>query len=78
MDNVLIFGSNKIKHDRQVCEMLNRLKTMSVTLNEKCKFSVTSIQYFGYVISANGISADPEKISAIQNLPPASDVTGVQ
>ena len=36
-----------------------------VALNpEKCKFSVSSLQYFGYIIDSHGIPADPAKIDA--------------
>ena len=77
-DNVLIFGSDEQEHDRRVCAVLDRLRDAGVTLNEKCEFSVSSITYLGYVISAKGIAADPDKIAAMRNFPPPTDVIGVR
>ena len=65
MDDVLIFGPNEEEYDKRVFAVLQSLKDAGVTLNEKCEFSVTSIKYLGHVISANGITADVDKITAI-------------
>ena len=78
MDDVLIFGSDEQEHDRQVCAVLDRLRDAGVTLNEKCEFSVPSINYLGHVTSAKFIAADPDKIAAIRNFPPPTDVSGVR
>ena len=49
-----------------------------MTLIKKCKFSLSTIKYLGHVISADGISADTDKINALQNLPPPADVSQVR
>ena len=44
----------------------------------KCKFSVTKVKVLGHVVSAEGISADPQKIEAIRNLPTPKNVAEVR
>ena len=49
---------------------------MGVTLNpKKCKFSKGSLKFLGHVIDKNGISADPEKVRAITELPPPTNIS---
>jgi hypothetical protein len=31
----------------------------------KCKFEVSSVDYFGHIISSQGVQADPTKVQAI-------------
>ena len=35
----------------------------------KCRFGVTSVDYLGHIISANGVSVDPSKIQAVKEWP---------
>ena len=66
MDDVLIFGSDKAKHDQRLTAALKRLQVAGVTLNsEKCEFAKTCVKFLGHVIDPEGIRPDPDKISAI-------------
>ena len=49
--------------------------TMSLA---KCEFSVTKVKGLGHVLSAESISADPQKIEAIRNLPTPKNVAEVR
>ena len=50
-----------------------------MTLNlAKCEFSVTKVKVLVHVVSAEGKSADPQKIEAIHNLPTPKNVTKVR
>ena len=44
----------------------------------KCKFFQSQVKYLGHIISADGISPDPEKVSAIQNLKAPTTVKQVR
>ena len=60
-------------------ETFANLRRYRIKLNpEKCVFEVPSGKLLGFVISERGIEANPEKISAILNLGPISNVKGVQ
>ncbi|OMO77592.1 reverse transcriptase [Corchorus capsularis] len=46
-------------------------KEIELKLNpSKCTFGATSGKLLGFVVSQNGIKVDPDKVRAIQNLPP--------
>ena len=66
VDDVLVFGKDAAEHDARLMKALKRIEEAGVTLNEsKCQFGNTRIQFLGHVIDENGISADPEKVSAL-------------
>ncbi|KAL0183494.1 hypothetical protein M9458_019190, partial [Cirrhinus mrigala] len=51
----------------------------NLTLNEdKCEYSKKKLDFFGYVFSDKGISADPKKIIAIKNLSAPQNVSEVR
>nr|XP_033950059.1 uncharacterized mitochondrial protein AtMg00860-like [Pseudochaenichthys georgianus] len=45
---------------------------------EKCEFHVKTISFLGYIISANQIQMDPEKVSAVANWPSPTNRKKVQ
>ena len=67
-DDIIIFGKDQEFHDRSLEETFKRLKECGLTLNkEKCLFSVSELVFFGFKVSAAGLSPDDKKVEAIQN-----------
>ncbi|KAH9269394.1 hypothetical protein BASA83_008624 [Batrachochytrium salamandrivorans] len=57
-------------HKEHVRQVLQVLKDDNLFCKaEKCHFYQTEIKYLGYIISPNGTSMDPSKISAVQDWP---------
>jgi hypothetical protein len=55
------------------------LRAKGVKLNpEKCVFRVPRGMLLGFIVSKQGIEANPEKIAAITNMGPIKDLKGVQ
>ena len=78
-DDILVHGKTQEDHDRALRETFQRLREKGLTLNRnKCEFSQHSLEFFGYVFSGKGISADPKKVQAITNLPPPTNVAEVR
>ena len=76
MDDVLVFGSDQEEHDKRLRAALERLESAGVTLNpKKCELSKDSLKFLGHIINKNGISADPEKVHAITELPPPTNIS---
>ena len=53
--------------------MLLRIRAAGIkkTLNRaKCEFGKQEITFLGHIINQSGISAEPEKLSAIKEMPP--------
>lgn len=74
MDDIVIFGNNLLNHNKNLVKVLGRLRQVKLRINpNKCEFLKKEILYLGHVISATGISPDPEKIRVIQNYPVPKD-----
>ena len=79
IDDILVHGKDMKEHDARLKIVLQKLEEANVTLNsEKCEFSKTEICYVGHVINAKGISADPEKVHAIIEMPSLSCIQEVR
>jgi hypothetical protein len=67
MDDILIHASEQEVHEREVREVrevLGRLKDANITLNNKCKFSKTSMKFLGHITDTHGLRANPDKTNA--------------
>ncbi|OFC59417.1 hypothetical protein BBW68_15075 [Candidatus Erwinia dacicola] len=59
-------------------KVLQRLQQANLRINpEKCEFFKKELRYLGHVISDKGIHNDPEKVAAIQELKPPTNVKEV-
>lgn len=69
MDDVLVFGKTVEEHNRNLKEVLERIKNSGLKLNkDKCDFNKTQINFLGHIISNRGIKICPEKTAAISAL----------
>ena len=60
-------------------ETFDNLRQWRWKLNpSKCVFGVPSGKLLGFIVSHRGIAANPEKISAIRNMPPPTSIKDVQ
>ena len=74
VDDILVFGETQQEHDEGLMKVLERLEGANVTLNsEKCKFSVTSIEFLGHVIGRDGVQVNQRKVEAITNMSKPTD-----
>ena len=78
-DDIIVYGKSQAEHNDSLKAVFQRLREKNLTLNaEKCEYSKPELEFFGYVFSAKGISADPKKITAIEELPPPQNVSEVR
>ena len=55
--------------------MFERFHEANLKLNpEKCSLTSDEVIYLGYVVSRNGISADPIKVKSVKNFPQNNDL----
>ena len=70
-DDIIIYGKDQAEHDLRLRKVFERLREKNITLNKgKCEFNRDKVEFFGYVFSKDGISADPKKINGIKNAEP--------
>ena len=75
VDDVLIFGPTvDVVFDR-VRAMLTRCRETGITLTRGKAQIGESVQFAGFVVSAEGINPDPEKLKAIREFPAPRDLT---
>ena len=74
-DDIVVTGRDQEEHDANLAALLQRCVERGVQLNlKKCQFYADSFTFLGHVISANGVRVDPEKESAVINMPTPKDV----
>src|SRR5690606_6787802 len=70
LDDILVFSSTFDDHLKRLREVFSALATAGLTLNrKKCHFCESEIKVLGHVVSAAGISPDPDKLAAVQKFP---------
>ena len=78
-DDILIYSHGREDHQhhlRQVCNALRREKLYAH--QKKCYFFTTEVSFLGFIMSAQGVSADPEKVRAISSWPRPSTIHEVR
>ena len=76
IDDILIYGKTMQEHDARLNRVMERIKLSGLKLNrEKCEFRKSEIQYFGHVISAEGIRPCESRLEAIRELRAPTNVT---
>ena len=67
-DDILIYGTTYEEHNKALKECLQRLELLELTLNlDKCRFLKNHLQFFGLLLSHDGVRPDPKKVSAFYN-----------
>ena len=70
-DDLLLGHADLDSHLATLRKVLKRLQDFKVRLNkEECIFASQSVEYFGFILSAEGRKPDPEKIHAMLKAPP--------
>ena len=74
-DDIIVYGRTVEEHDARLQKVFVTIAKSGLKLNEKkCEIRKPKICYFGNVISKEGVSPDPDKVRAIQELPAPKNV----
>jgi hypothetical protein len=75
LDDILIFSKIGVEHLKQLAAVMRRLQQEKLLINmNKSSFMRTKLIYLGFLISANDLKIDPEKVDAIKNWPSLKNV----
>ena len=78
-DDILIYSRTYEDHIKHISQVLRLLSENHWKLKlSKCAFAQQSISYLGHIISGDGVSTDPAKISAVVNWPTPASVKDVR
>ena len=79
LDNITVCGRDQAEHDENLQKFLKVAKKCCLTFNEeKCSYSVASVNLLGYVIGQGTLRPDPERLRPLQELPPPHDTASMQ
>ena len=71
LDDILIYSSEVETHLEHLRKVFLRLREAKLKLKaSKCSFFKKHIQYLGHLVSGDGIEPLPEKLEAVENMPP--------
>lgn len=70
LDDLIVFSKTYEEHIERLELIFLRLRQRSLKLSsKKCSFLKEKVEYVGHVVSAEGISTDPEKTDKVANWP---------
>jgi hypothetical protein len=79
IDDILVYSKTEEEHDKHLRRVLEKLRTNQLyTKFSKCKFWLTQVAFLGHVISARGVSVDPEKVRDVLNWKPPTNVSEIR
>jgi hypothetical protein len=79
VDDIIVKSTKQENHIADLQETFANFKQAGLKLNrEKCVFGVNKGKFLGFLVSTNGIEANPSKIEAILRMEPPSTKKGAQ
>ena len=79
IDDILVYSGSSEEHAEHLRKVLKILRERQLYAKfSKCQFWLDKVAFLGHVISAEGISVDPQKIEAIVNWKPPTNVYEVR
>jgi transposase InsO family protein len=79
LDDILVFSSSQEDHIIHVKEVLSRLRDNQLVLKaEKCEWSVTEVEFLGFIISKDGMRMAKDKMLALKEFPSPINVKQVR
>lgn len=74
-DDIIVAGETIKEHDRRLQEVLQKLQDAGVKLNkQKCSIRKDTVNYLGHRIDKDGVHPEFDKIKAINELKPPTNV----
>ena len=69
IDDVVIYSRNEAEHVKHLNTIFERLDRYNLRLNPgKCVFGMREVKLLGFIVSADGLRADPDKVTAITRM----------
>ena len=79
LDDVIVFSRTFEEHVSHLQIVFQKLHDFNLKLSpKKCKLFQRSVRYLGHVVSADGVSVDPEKTEKVKNWPCPRDLHSLQ
>ena len=74
-DDILIYSKSREQHLDHLTEVCTTLRKESLYGNlKKCSFFIDKVVFLGFIVSSEGVSADPRKVQAIVDWPEPKNI----
>ena len=78
-DDITLHGEGEVQHDRRLHAAMEQTRKSNLCLNyEKLLIKQKSVKFFGNIYSAEGVTADPQKVAAIADMRPPESKSEVK
>ena len=68
VDDILIYSQSEWEHEYHLRIVLQFLRDHQLYAKfSKCEFGLTEVRFLGHMVSASGVSVDPEKVEAMMS-----------
>ena len=75
VDDVVVYSPDIVSHQQNLHAVMESFRTYNLTLNpKKCVFGQTEVKLLGFVVSGEGLKADPDRVTAISQMSPPDSV----
>ena len=79
IDDILVKSVKFELHITHLAEAFQVLKNYNMKLNPaKCTFGVSAGKFLGFIVNNRGIEANPDKIKAVLDMLPPSNIKDIQ
>jgi hypothetical protein len=79
IDDIECFSRTAEEHAARLEHVLERFEKANLQLHaDKCAFAQKQVNYLGYVLSQDGVTASPEKLKAVEAYPTPRNVKDVR
>ena len=79
IDDILVKSTTVDLHIAYLAKAFQILKEHNMKLNPaKCAFGVSAGKFLGFIVNNREIEANPDKIKAVIDMPPSSNIKEVQ
>ena len=79
LDDIVVYSKDSKDHEGHLQLVFDRLRSAGLRLKPtKCHFGLAEVKLLGYILNGDGITTDPEKVAAINNLSSPESVTEVR
>ena len=78
-DDIFVWGNTIAEHDTSLRQLLQRCKDVGIRLNsDKFQYTQNNMNFYGHVLTANGLQADASKLDAIVKMTAPCDIKELQ
>ncbi len=79
LDDIIIVGKSETDHQEKLDAVLQRINDWGLRLRpDKCALHMSEIKFLGTVVNKDGISTDPTKVNAIDQMTTPTDISSLR